>query len=300
MSKRDSNKRLILIINRLRRNNATYNEIEKYLNEYSELDEANYTISKRTFQRDLADIRLIYNIDIQYNRGTKCYFIEEDDDTGVYDRIFEAVDTINALNVTESISKYIDFEKRKPKGTEHLYGIIHALKNNIELQFLYQKFWDNEPSQRNFQPYALKDFGNRWYVIGKDLKDNRIKTFSLDRISLLQFSNQKYKVPADFNIQKYFQYSFGIINPDDIEPEEIVLSFDAHQGKYIKTLPIHPSQKIIRDDTKELQISLFLSPTYDFKMEVLSYGNRVKILSPESFVNEIKAELTQTLGYYKV
>jgi predicted DNA-binding transcriptional regulator YafY len=216
----------------------------------------------------------------------------------VYDRIFEAVDTINALNVTESISKYIDFEKRKPKGTEHLYGIIHALKNAIELQFMYQKFWDASPSLRKFQPFALKDFNNRWYVIGKDLKDNRIKTFSLDRISLLQFTDIRYKVPADFNIQRFFEFSFGIINPDDLVPEEIILSFDAHQGKYIKTLPIHHSQKVLIDTENELQISLFLSPTYDFKMEVLSYGNRVKVLSPQTFVEEIKAELNETLQFY--
>jgi predicted DNA-binding transcriptional regulator YafY len=298
MSKRESNKRLILIINRIRRGNASFNEVCKYLKEYSDFDDADYNISQRTFQRDLIDIRSIYNIDIQYNRSSKTYYIEEEDETGVYDRIFEAVDTINALNVTESVSKYIDFEKRKPKGTEHLYGIIHALKNTIELQFMYQKFWDASPSLRKFQPFALKDFNNRWYVIGKDLKDNRIKTFSLDRISLLQFTDIRYKVPADFNIQRFFEFSFGIINPDDLVPEEIILSFDAHQGKYIKTLPIHHSQKVLIDTDKELQISLFLSPTYDFKMEVLSYGNRVKVLSPTSFVEEIKAELKETLQFY--
>ena len=298
MSKRESNKRLILIINRIRRGNASFNEVCKYLKEYSDFDDADYNISQRTFQRDLIDIRSIYNIDIQYNRSSKTYYIEEEDETGVYDRIFEAVDTINALNVTESVSKYIDFEKRKPKGTEHLYGIIHALKNTIELQFMYQKFWDASPSLRKFQPFALKDFNNRWYVIGKDLKDNRIKTFSLDRISLLQFTDIRYKVPTDFNIQRFFEFSFGIINPDDLVPEEIVLSFDAHQGKYIKTLPIHHSQKVLIDTDKELQISLFLSPTYDFKMEVLSYGNRVKVLSPTSFVEEIKAELKETLQFY--
>lgn len=299
MSKRSSNKRLILIINKIRRNPLSYKELCNYFEEYSDMEGDDYLISKRTYQRDLNDIRSIYNIDIQYNRSTKKYYIEQEGDEEVYDRIFEAVDTINALNITESISKYVDFEKRKPKGTEHLYGLIHAVKNKCIVTYYYQKYWDESPSQRTAHPYGIKEAHNRWYVVAKDMKDQRIKTFALDRISLFQISSEKFSVDKEFSSYNYFKNSFGIITPDEGQQvEEVILKFDSHQGKYIKSLPLHASQTIVEDTPEHLIISLKLCVTYDFKMEILSYGERVKVIQPASLINELVDELKTTLGYY--
>jgi predicted DNA-binding transcriptional regulator YafY len=301
MSKRSSNKRLVLIINKLRNNPCSYNDLYKYFEEYSDFDGDDYLISKRTFQRDLNDIRSVYNIDIQYNRVTKKYFIEEESDEGVYDRIFEAVDTINALNLTESISKYVDFEKRKPKGTEHLYGLIHAVKNKFIISFNYQKYWDEIPSYRTLYPLGIKEAHNRWYVIAKDMKDQRIKTFALDRISLFQISNEKFSFEKEFSSYNYFKNSFGIITPDEGQKvEEVILKFDTHQGKYIKSLPLHHSQVILEDTESHLIVSVKICITYDFKMEVLSYGERVKVLQPKSFIKEIVEDLKSTILQYDI
>jgi len=299
MSKRESISRINLIIKKLRKNPSTYEEISDYLSRESELQAYNFIISKRTFQRDLEDIRSLFNIEIKYDFSRKVYFIDNEEQIEVTDRILEAFDTFNALNITDRLSKYIHFEKRKPQGTENLYGLLHAIKNNFLIHFSCQKFWDEEATKRTVEPYALKEFRNRWYIIAKDINDNRIKTFGLDRLTNLDITRKTFKYPVDYDVEKDFKYCFGIISLNGKEPEEIILSFNPEHGKYIKSLPLHETQEIILDTEDELQIKLKLCNTFDFRMELLSYGNDVKVLKPESLIKEIKETLQKAFEQYK-
>jgi len=154
MSKRESISRYYLIINKLRKLPATFTEIADYLAHESELQEYDFNISKRTFKRDIDDIGSIFNIEIQYDFSKKIYFIKYDDNEEIHERIFEAFDTFNALNISDRISTHIHFEKRKPQGTENLYGLLHAIKNKIQIRFTHQKYWDDEVSIRLVEPYA--------------------------------------------------------------------------------------------------------------------------------------------------
>ena len=299
MSKREFLSRYNLIINKLRKKAATFQEIDDYLERESEIQEYKFRVSKRTFKRDLDDIRSLFNINIEYDFSRKVYYINDAGQPEVNDRMLEAFDTFQALNISDGLSNYIHFEKRKPQGTVNLYGILHAIKNNLVIKYNYQKFWDSEASARKAEPYALKEFKNRWYILAKDYKDENIKSFALDRLTNLEITPKKFKYPANYNVDDHFKYCFGIISPNGQQAEEVILSFDAHQGKYIKTLPLHHTQEIITDKTDELQISLKLCITHDFIMELLSYGNQLKVLKPLSLVNEIKKIYTQSLNLYK-
>lgn len=298
MSKRESITRYSLIIKKLRKNPATFNEISEYLAFESDLQDYNFTVSKRTFKRDIEDISALYNIDIVYDFSRKVYYIDFDEEPEINERILEAFDTFNALNISDRLSDYIHFEKRRPQGTENLYGLLHAIKNKVQIGFAYQKFWEGTITARVVEPYTLKEFRNRWYVLAKDLKDQKVKSFALDRLSGLEITNRKFRLPADFNINDHFKYSFGIISPNEQKPQEVVLSFDPHQGKYIKTLPLHHSQKILTDNEDELVIKLILFVTFDFLMEVLSFGDNVKVIQPESLVAEVKNTCRNVLNLY--
>lgn len=289
MSKREAISRYNLIIKKLRKLPCTFQEITDYLSLESEIQAYNFNVSKRTFQRDLEDIRSLYNIDIQYNFSQKVYYIDTDEQPDVNERIMEAFDTFNALNITDRLSDYIHFEKRKPQGTENLYGLLHAIKNKLQIKFIYHKFWENEISHRQTEPYALKEFKNRWYVLAQDLKDNKVKSFALDRLTDLEISKKHFQYPLDFKVNEHYKYCFGIISPNGQEPKEIILSFDPFQGKYIKTLALHDSQVILKDNEDELQIKLNLCITFDFIMEILSYGENVKVIKPDSLIDELKS-----------
>ncbi|MGV6945249.1 helix-turn-helix transcriptional regulator [Sphingobacterium kyonggiense] len=299
MTKRASIARYNIIINKLRRRPATFAEIEELLNNESELHGDNFNVSKRTFQRDRDDIRSLYKIDIQFDFSKQVYFINIDDNPEANERILEAFDTFNALNLSDRLSKHIHFEKRKPQGTEHLYGVLYAIKNQIQIKFVYQKYWENQLTERIVEPYALKEFKNRWYVLSKDLGDNKVKSFALDRITDLEILNKKFNFPKDFDVTEHYRYCFGIISPNGDQPELIILSFNSFQGKYIKSLPLHESQQILIDNEDELRIQLKIFITHDFFMELLSYGQNLKVIKPQSLINNLKAIVKNIQSIYE-
>src|SRR5690606_34202684 len=99
--------------------------------------------SKRTFQRDVREIRNAFGIDIEYSKAGGGYFINQSEMENLnFERMLETFDVFNSLRLTQDLSDYIHLEKRRPQGTENLYGLLHAIKNNVEIQFSYQKFWE--------------------------------------------------------------------------------------------------------------------------------------------------------------
>lgn len=298
MSKRESIARYNLIIKKLRKKPVNFKEIADYLALESEIQDHDFNISKRTFQRDLRDISSLYHIDIEYDRSRKVYAIEFDQQPAMAERIFEAFDTFNALNLSDRLSKHIHFEKRKPQGTEHLYGLLHAIKNRLKINFTYHKFWEDQLTKRTLEPYALKEFNNRWYILGKEISNDFVKSFALDRLSDLELLKEKFEMPKDFDVNQHYKYCFGIVGPNQQTPENIILSFNTFQGKYIKSLPLHESQHILIDNDEELRISLKLYPTHDFFMELLSFGENVKVIAPESLVNHLKAKVDKVQAVY--
>lgn len=298
MSKREAISRYNLIIKKLRKHPASFAEISDYLRLESDFQDYNFMVSKRTFQRDLEDIRSVYNIDIQYDFSRRVYFIDFDDQPEVNERILEAFDTFNALNLTDRLSNHIHFDKRKPQGTEHLYGLLHAIKNHLQVEFSYEKYWDDEITHRQVDPYALKEFKNRWYVLAKDQGDNRIKSFALDRITNFEITRKKFQPPDDFSVNEHFRNCFGIISPNASKPHEIILSIDPTQGKYVKSLPLHENQRVLVDDEKELRIQLTLFITQDLIIELLSMGDNVKVIQPAVLKEELISAYKNALKQY--
>jgi predicted DNA-binding transcriptional regulator YafY len=300
MSKRDAISRYNLIIRKVRIRPSSFDEIENYLDIESQIQSADFRISKRTFQRDLNDIRSIYNIDIRFDMREKVYFLEKDKNQGhdYNERLLEAFDIFNTLNVHDRLSEYIHLEKRNPQGTENIFGLLHAIKNHNQIKFTYHKFTGDESSIRTAEPYALKEFRNRWYVLAHDVCDKQVKSFALDRLSDLDIKKKKFEFPGNFDINDHFRYCFGIISPNSEKPEEIVLSFEPHQGKYMKTLPLHETQTILVDNDKEFRVKLTLFITHDFIMELLSLGDTVKVVKPRRLVTQVKRVYERALNLY--
>lgn len=298
MTKRESVLRYIHILNKLRTGPATFEQIDAYLVRQSELQGAVFNISKRQFQRDLRDIESIFEIEIKFDFRRKIYAINEDESSEMSERRLEALDVFNALKIGESSSKSIHFEKRKPQGTENFHGLLHAIKNQQQISFIYQKYWEVELTHRTVEPYALKEFKSRWYVLGKDLKDQQIKSFAFDRLTELEIDKKRFQPMQNFDINEYYKFCFGIMSPSDHELQEVILSFDPFQGKYIKSLPLHETQEVLVDDEYEVRIKLKLYLTHDFLMEILSHGENVKVIQPASLISSLKCSYKNALSQY--
>lgn len=295
MSKRGYISRYLLILKKLKvKPYSTYEELQTYIeNQFDFLqmqdDTLNVGFSKRTLQRDIKEIRNVLGIDIEYSKSNKGYYISQSETENMnFQRMIEAFDMFNSLNLAQDLTPFIHLEKRRPQGTENLYGLLHAIKNKLKIKFTHQKFWEEESSQRLVEPYALKEFKNRWYILAKDSKDNNIKSFALDRLTNLEITTQTYQYPDNYSIEQSYRYCFGIISPNGSEPQDIILSFDPFQGKYIKTLPLHETQQVLADNDRETRIKLKLCLTHDLVMELLSFGDNMKVIEPKSLADEIK------------
>ena len=299
MAKQDYLFRYLTIIKKLRRSReASFEEIRDYLKKESEFQDRPISLSIRTFQRDVTEIRSLLKVDIQYNFSAKVYYIADDQQTDFNNRMLESIDTINSLRMVSDITKYMFFEKRKARGTHHFYGLLHAIKNRIVINLIHQKYETEEPKERLVEPYALKESRGRWYLFAKDTNDKRLKTFGLDRVIKFDNTPKRFDYPVNMDVNEIFRYSFGVVNPENEKPEEIILAFDPDQGNYIKSYPLHDSQIILKDNEDEFLVKLKLYVTHDLKMEILSYGDTVEVIAPKRLRNEIADTFKNAIKNY--
>jgi predicted DNA-binding transcriptional regulator YafY len=277
----------MLIINFLRRGKATFRELNNYLERESEIQGYEFVISQRTFQRDVNEIRSIYNVDIKSDKSSGLYFIEEESELDDNRQMLDAFNLYNALNLTTNYNKYIQFDTRMPKGTENLYGILHSIKNRHVIEITYKKYYETEEEKRTLEPYLLKEVKGRWYLLAKSIESNGLRTFGLDRIINLDIKKQRFPLSNSHNWEKYYYNSFGIIAPDGGKAEKIVFSFNVEQGNYIKSYPLHHSQKVIKETDDEIRFEITVFNTYDLIMELLSHTGEIKIHSPKTLITQL-------------
>lgn len=306
MAKNEQMLRLLFIEEFLRRRKdrgATYPEIADYLETQFAEKGLELKFTERTFQRDKLAIADVFGIQISYSRKKNAHFIEEEELELSQESVFDQLLLVEAYRETKGKADVMFFEPRRARGLEHLNGLIHAITQKKVLSFTYQKFWENEKSSKVVMPYALKEFKNRWYLLAADYQSKNpsffLKTYGLDRISDLNISNTSFK-RENIDIEKAYKNSFGIISTLGKETQEILLKFDREQANYIKALPLHHSQTIIAENETETIFRVSLVPTYDFQREILSYGKRVQVLAPESFIQELKAEVEIMLKNFSV
>lgn len=293
MTKISGVSRYILIINRLRSRKQTFDQLYEYLEFQSSLKGFDCTMSLRTFQREKNQIRDIFNVDIQYNKSDKVYFVksEENADLEVQDRLLETYQLIDIMESSQGFRDKLLFDTRKANGVEHVLSFLIAIKQSQIVHTTHFHFQSGSEYTKQIKPYFIKESQGRWYVIGEDIEKKDIRTFALDRIKEIDITNQKFK-KATVNIDDWFQYSFGIIRTNHDIPQKIKLAFTYQQGQYVKSFPLHKSQIVESEDfdDDETIITLQLCPTEDFIMELLRYGNELKVLEPTKLADQIRDE----------
>ena len=298
MSKLIYFKRYLYVIDRLRSRPCSFSALQDHVMSKLEQDDIDTTFEYaiRTFERDKKDITALFGIVIQYNRKDKTYAIDEEEieDQSVT-RMIDVFSIHHALQEGNKLSPSVFLEKRKSLGTEHIYGIIHAIQNLYLLQFTHQKHWEDFSTQREVKPIAIKESQQRWYLVALDKKNETVKTFGLDRISNLKITDTKFK-PVAYNVETEFQHAFGVETYE--AAKKVILEFSKQQGNYIKTFPLHKSQRIVKETEDAVSIEIFIHTTNDIKMELLKYGLNVKVIAPISLQNDIKNRISEMSNLY--
>jgi predicted DNA-binding transcriptional regulator YafY len=287
-------------------------------------------ISPSMFNKDIQAMKADFNAPIKFDRTRKGYYYTQPDFSLkefplTHDEI-EALDYSTALlhqlsgtkifqQFESAINKVIEGyriskiigksetqilqveEPVKAGGSEWLEIILKAIVEKNALQMKYHGFGKAEKLY-SLSPYLLKEYRNRWYVVGFSDSRQTVQVFALDRINSIELSVDKYISDPSFSPGEFFKYSFGITQLPDAKPEKVQLQFAAAQAPYILTQPIHHSQKVLKNGN-ELVIELEVYITTELRMAVLSFGNGVKVIKPASLKNEIFELINGMAEVYK-
>ncbi len=274
----------------------TFAEIqEKWLR--SDMSEG-VELARSTFNRHKDTIQDMFGIYIECDRqnGYK-YYIGNDEvlrDDSVQNWILSTLSVNNVISESLSLQNRILLQS-VPAEDGYLGMVIDAMKKSVRIAVDYRKYGTDSPNHLNFEPYCLKLFKQRWYILGHFHRDateekpeaDYFGVFSFDRILNMELTDVKFRIDPDFDAQEYFNECYGVLVGDDTRPEHIVIRAYGYERFYLRDLPIHKSQYEIGRGENFADFEFYLRPTIDFSGHLLSRGNLIKVLQPQWLADEI-------------
>ncbi len=194
----------------------------------------------------------------------------------------------------------IDFEKNDNlKGLEHIETIYQAIIHKKAIELCYQSFKAREAATFVFHPYYLKEYRNRWFVIGIKKRNTPIMNLALDRIISIKETSVKYHPRENFTISSLLNNVIGVSVNAGGTTEEVVLFADYQTAPYIITKPLHHSQQIVEKLPEGTIFSINVQLNFELERELLGFGDRVKVLAPERLRKSIKEILSNAVDLYQ-
>ena len=256
----------------------------------------------RTFHKWRQAIEEMFGLVIENeNGGQYRYYIENADDLkngSMRSWLFNTLTVSNLMMESASIKDKILFEEI-PDGEQYLPVILEALKKNTILEMTYQSYWRDEANTFVIEPYCLKAFKQRWYLVARSPYYDKIMIYALDRVHQLELTALHFEYPEDFKAEDYFDECFGIIADVNYKVETVKLKVSAGQANYLRSLTLHQSQKEIERNDEYSIFTIRLRPTYDFRQEILSQGCDIEVLEPKWFRDEVAEISKQMWNKYK-
>ena len=250
-------------------------------------------LSERQFHRYTDAVEELFDIEIKYSRTQRGYVVadrEGIDNMGMRKWLIQTFSVNNILHESQDLKNRILLEE-VPSGQQHLTTIVDAMRESVALSMTYHSFHREEPSTFEVEPYCVKLFEQRWYMLGKSEGYDDLRIYALDRIKSLDTTERKFKLPKKFDAAKFFEDYYGIIiGDDDYDVCPVALQVDAQQSNYLRTLPLHHTQVEVERNEKYSIFEYRLCPTFDFRQKILSMGGAIEVLAPEELVYQMKGE----------
>ncbi|AUC81786.1 YafY family protein [Lacinutrix sp. Bg11-31] len=288
MSVQGKIKRYSLIIEKIKKGkNTSFEAIKDFLFDNG------FEHTKRTIQRDFDDLRNEFGVEILYDSVKNNYYIDYDNSPNFenFIRFMELVNTADLLkesfkSKSESL-KHIVFDNSEGlQGIQYLELFLSAIKQHREISFTHYNFQKNTTTKRLLKPYLLKEYANRWYIVGEQEGVNEFRNFGIDRVSNVQLTENTFIPNRDVDINYLYHDVIGMVYSENTK-QRVILSFTPEQGQYVKTLPFHHSQQTLLDTDVEFQISLDVIPNRSLVERILMYGKAVKIIEPITLIKKI-------------
>ena len=300
MPTKNTIRRHYLIIRRILQNDyPSKHTLMEYMKRYD------VEIGERTFQRDLAEIRSNFDIDIIYDEQRNGYYALKDsvlylDQLLYFIGLAESSDiALSTLKDKNRVLGYVSISPNpKSKGVEHIGWLLRAIQYRQVISITHYSYQTGEQTTYTVEPYLLKEFEGMWYLFAycEDMK--AFRTFGLDRLRQIQITDRIFQRIAELeHTAEKFNNVYGLVYEPDNNPnapiEEVRLKVSPVMMPYIQSLPIHSSQSISGDT---ITLHLIINPELENK--IMSYGEHIEVLSPPSLRNKIKERIMQSLTKY--
>lgn len=258
-------------------------------------------LSRATFNRWKDAIFSQFGIIISCQRsGGYLYYIENPEDIDE-DELKKWM--LDSFAVSNLISENLSLKDRIlisqiPSARNHLATLLEAMRENHVVTITYCGFNKSESHKFPIEPYCVKLFENRWYVLAHNTRYDDCRIYGLDRIEDLEITAETFKIPKDFSAKDYFSDYYGIVTEKNTKPQQIVLRIYRSHVPYVQSLPLHRSQRLLEDKGEYADFGFFLVPTYDFIMRLLQAGAMIEVISPASLRETLKERISEMHSLY--
>ena len=281
MSKNQINKYVWLVETLYKAKKITLKEINRKWLE-TDLSEG-LEIPRRTFHTWKNEVEDMFGLVIMCDkRDGDRYYIENREvleDDGLQRWLLNTMSVNNTLLENKTLSDRILLENI-PSGQDYLALVMEAMRKSKLLEITYNGYWSEHEHTFPVAPYCVKLFRQRWYLVGNSVNEDRIRIYSLDRVLEAKLTEKPFKYPDDFSPEVYFEGCFGVIRGDGTEVETVKLKVQTDQANYLRSLPLHHSQKeLVRTGDYSI-FSVEVRPTFDFQQELLWNGDALEVLEP--------------------
>jgi hypothetical protein len=260
----------------------------------------------RTFHEHRKGIKEMFGVDIECDRSKgNVYYVKNPE---VLEKNKLAKWLLRKYSIPQDFATFNGMKDRIlleeiPLGHSFLDGIIEAIQQNVELQIDYQRYMNEQEEHLqtfHIQPYALKVFDRRWYLLGYLKEREALRTIALDRILNMEVLKNRFELPADFDARKYFADVVGIYVNKDNPVTKIKIRAYGVQADYLRSTPLHKSQSEVRSKHREFaEFTYRLCETPELVNQLLAMGDKVEILEPETLREKIKENLLASLARYE-
>jgi hypothetical protein len=247
---------------------------------------------------DIFDINILCDVADDYK-----YYIQDSQDLAndtLKSWFIDSFATLNQVQADAKLKGRIIYEDI-PSGALWLTVIVDAMKQNRVLEITYQSFKKDTANTFVLEPYCVKVVNRRWYVIARNPHYKAVRIYALDRIKDLKIGDTPFVMDEDFSPDTYFDEYFGVMTDDMMPLETILVKVCGQSRRYLETLPLHHSQRLIKEVNDE-DYSIFqyrLRPTYDFYQSLFSFIDSVEVISPDSVRAQVIAHAHKLLSRYR-
>ena len=255
---------------------------------------------ERRFHRYKDEIQEIFDVNIRCNKSCgNTYYIENKDDiSGGFTRrwLLNAMAVHSMLDQAQDINECVLYEDI-PEGTQYLSMIVDAICQRNKLQLTYHSFNRQEQYELTLAPYCLKVFKQRWYVAGcPSTHPDEIRIYALDRVQVMRPTIEGYVYPENFDAKEFFAPYYGVFR--NATPTKVLIEATPKSAQFLHLLPLHESQKELRQFHGNTFFEYFIAPTLDFIQELRTHGTDIRVREPEELVKIFREEAKKAYEMY--